>query len=91
MNYKVCILKILSWQSNFFVIDNELKNSDLRMDEEVLISKNAWQAEGSRMFLEVGKKVQVKDLINGVIIQSGNDASIALAEHIAGFLSFAGG
>ena len=39
---------------------------------------------GSRMFIEVGKKVQIKDLIQGVIVQSGNDASVALAEHIAG-------
>ncbi len=74
----------LTKMMTMYVIDNELKNNNLHMEDEILISKNAWQAPGSRMFLEVGKKVPVKDLINGVIIQSGNDASTALAEHIAG-------
>ena len=74
----------LTKMMTMYVIDNELKNNSLHLDDEILISKAAWQAPGSRMFLEVGKKVPVKDLINGVIIQSGNDASTALAEHIAG-------
>lgn len=74
----------LTKMMSMYVIDNELKNNSLHMNDEILISKAAWQAPGSRMFLEVGKKVPVKDLINGVIIQSGNDASTALAEHIAG-------
>lgn len=74
----------LTKMMTMYVVDNELKNNNLHMDDEILISKNAWLAQGSRMFLEVGKKVKVEELIKGIIIQSGNDASIALAEHIAG-------
>jgi D-alanyl-D-alanine carboxypeptidase (penicillin-binding protein 5/6) len=50
----------------------------------VTISPKAWKMPGSKMFIEVGKKVSVHDLIKGMVIQSGNDASVALAEHIAG-------
>ena len=50
----------------------------------VLVSKKAWKMPGSRMFIEVDTRVGVEDLIKGVIIQSGNDASVALAEHVAG-------
>jgi len=67
-----------------FVIFNELRSGDLSMDEPVRISEKAWRAPGSRMFIEVGNEVPVNDLLHGMIIQSGNDASIALAEHIAG-------
>jgi D-alanyl-D-alanine carboxypeptidase (penicillin-binding protein 5/6) len=74
----------LTKMMTMYVIDHELKNNNLHMNDEILISKNAWHAQGSRMFLEVGKKVPVEELIKGIIIQSGNDASIALAEHIAG-------
>ena len=74
----------LTKMMTMYVVDHELKNNNIKIDDEVLISKNAWHSEGSRMFVEVGKKVPVRDLINGIIIQSGNDSSIALAEHIAG-------
>ncbi|KAF0280845.1 D-alanyl-D-alanine carboxypeptidase [Spiribacter aquaticus] len=67
-----------------FVVFNELRSGDLTMDEPVRISEKAWRAPGSRMFIEVGNDIPVTDLIRGMIIQSGNDASIALAEHIAG-------
>jgi D-alanyl-D-alanine carboxypeptidase (penicillin-binding protein 5/6) len=67
-----------------FVVFNELRSGDLTMDEPVRISEKAWRAPGSRMFIEVGNDIPVNDLIRGMIIQSGNDASIALAEHIAG-------
>ncbi|KAF0284456.1 D-alanyl-D-alanine carboxypeptidase family protein [Spiribacter roseus] len=67
-----------------FVVFNELRSGDLAMDEPVRISEKAWRAPGSRMFIEVGNDIPVNDLIRGMIIQSGNDASIALAEHIAG-------
>jgi D-alanyl-D-alanine carboxypeptidase (penicillin-binding protein 5/6) len=66
------------------VVFTELKSGNLKMDELVRISKKAWQMPGSRMFVEVGKKVPVEDLLKGLIIQSGNDSSVALAEHIAG-------
>ncbi len=67
-----------------YVIFRELKNGHLTLDEKVTISKKAWQTPGSRMFVEVNKQVAIEDLLHGVIIQSGNDASVALAEHVAG-------
>jgi D-alanyl-D-alanine carboxypeptidase (penicillin-binding protein 5/6) len=67
-----------------YVVFHELKEGNIGLDEEVLISEKAWRTPGSRMFIEVGKKVSVEDLIKGMIIQSGNDACVALAEHIAG-------
>ncbi len=67
-----------------YTIFHELNNGHLTLDEQVTISKKAWRTPGSRMFVEVNKKVSVKDLLKGVIIQSGNDASVALAEHVGG-------
>lgn len=66
------------------VVFTELRSGHLTMDEKVLISQKAWKMPGSRMFIEVGNQVPVSDLLNGLIIQSGNDSSVALAEHIAG-------
>ncbi len=67
-----------------YVIFNELRNGHLKLDDLVTISDNAWRTEGSRMFVDVNMQVKVEDLLQGVIIQSGNDASVALAEHVAG-------
>ena len=67
-----------------YVVINELKNGNMSMEEMVTISEKAWKTPGSKMFIEVGKQVSVRDLIKGMVIQSGNDASVALAEHIAG-------
>ena len=67
-----------------YVAFHELDQGNLRLDEEVVVSEKAWRMTGSRMFIEVGTRVTVDDLIKGVIVQSGNDASVALAEHIAG-------
>ena len=67
-----------------YVVDHEIKAGRLSLNEEVTISKQAWQTTGSRMFLDVNSKVKLIDLIKGIIIQSGNDASVAVAEHIAG-------
>ena len=67
-----------------YVAFQELRNGTLKLDDKVTVSKKAWRTEGSRMFIEVGKQVKVEDLMQGIIVQSGNDASIALAEHIAG-------
>ncbi len=67
-----------------YVVYKELEAGRLTMDELVPISEKAWRMEGSKMFIEVGSKVPVKELLNGLIIQSGNDASVALAEYIAG-------
>jgi len=67
-----------------YVVFNELQSGNISLDDLVTISEKAWRTPGSRMFVEVGKKVAVKDLIQGMIIQSGNDATVALAEYIAG-------
>ncbi|MDI1230583.1 MAG: D-alanyl-D-alanine carboxypeptidase [Methylobacter sp.] len=67
-----------------YVVFREVGNGHLHFDDMVTISKKAWETPGSRMFVEVGKQVKIQDLLLGVIIQSGNDASVALAEHIAG-------
>lgn len=67
-----------------YVVYKELDESRLSMDDMVDISEKAWRMGGSRMYLEVKSSVSVHDLLKGLIIQSGNDASVALAEHIAG-------
>ncbi|MEM9383813.1 MAG: D-alanyl-D-alanine carboxypeptidase family protein [Pseudomonadota bacterium] len=67
-----------------YLVFTELRDGRLTLDEEVLVSERAWRMGGSKMFIEVGDRVRVEDLIRGVIVQSGNDASVALAEHIAG-------
>ena len=67
-----------------YVVFNALKEGQITLDSEVTISEKAWRMQGSRMFVEVGKRVRVEDLLLGVIVQSGNDASVALAEFVAG-------
>ena len=67
-----------------YVIYRELEEGRLSMDDMVTISEKAWRMGGSRMYVEVDKQVSVHDLMKGLIIQSGNDATVALAEHIAG-------
>lgn len=67
-----------------YVVINELSNGNMSMSDMVTISQKAWKMPGSKMFIEVGKQVSVENLIKGMVIQSGNDASVALAELIAG-------
>lgn len=67
-----------------YVVFKEIKNGHLKLEDKVTISQNAWKTSGSRMFVQVNDQVKVEDLLKGVIIQSGNDASVALAEHVAG-------
>ena len=67
-----------------YVVYKALAANDVHLDDQVLISEKAWRSIGSRMFVEVGNKILLEDLLLGVIIQSGNDASVALAEHVAG-------
>ena len=67
-----------------YVAAHELKDGNIHMDDVVTTSKKAWQMKGSKMFLNIGDKVTVEQLLHGIIIQSGNDASVALAEHISG-------
>ena len=61
-----------------------LKDGQISLDDQVRVSEKAWGTEGSRTFIEVGSHVSVEDLLQGMIVQSGNDASVALAEHVAG-------
>jgi len=67
-----------------YVVYKEIEAGRLSPEEEVTVSKKAWKMKGSKMFIEVGKKVTVDKLLKGIIVQSGNDATVALAEHIAG-------
>ena len=66
------------------IVFSELASGRIHLDDKVRISKKAWQTGGSRMFVRVGSEVPVKDLLQGVIVQSGNDATMALAEYIGG-------
>jgi D-alanyl-D-alanine carboxypeptidase (penicillin-binding protein 5/6) len=67
-----------------YVVFHALKEGKLNLDTEVTISERAWRAEGSRTFVDVGARVPVEVLLQGMIVQSGNDASLALAEAVAG-------
>jgi D-alanyl-D-alanine carboxypeptidase (penicillin-binding protein 5/6) len=67
-----------------YVAADQISNELIAIDDEVLVSEKAWRMEGSRMFIEAGKKVSVSDLLKGIIIQSGNDASVAIAEYVGG-------
>lgn len=67
-----------------YVVFDAIKKNRLALDQEVNISEKAWRTEGSRMFVQVNTRVSVDDLLQGVIVQSGNDATVALAEAVAG-------
>lgn len=67
-----------------YVVSHELHAGNIGLDDEVLISEKAWRMIGSRSFIKVNTKVSVEALLRGMIVQSGNDAAVALAEHIAG-------
>jgi D-alanyl-D-alanine carboxypeptidase (penicillin-binding protein 5/6) len=67
-----------------YVVFHAIAEGQITLEDEVTISEKAWRMQGSRMFIEVGNRVRVKDLLLGVIVQSGNDASVALAEYVAG-------
>ncbi|MEE8306781.1 MAG: D-alanyl-D-alanine carboxypeptidase family protein [Gammaproteobacteria bacterium] len=66
-----------------YVIFSALRAGQIELSDQVLVSEKAWRTPGSRMFIEVGKRVPVELLLQGMIVQSGNDASVALAEHVA--------
>lgn len=67
-----------------YLVEREIDEGNISPQDQVRISENAWRTGGSRMFVQEGTQVSVDDLLKGVVIQSGNDASVALAEHIAG-------
>jgi D-alanyl-D-alanine carboxypeptidase (penicillin-binding protein 5/6) len=74
----------LTKMMTIYLVSSALRLGQLQLTDQVMISQKAGTMEGSRMFLAPGTWVSVKDLIQGVIVQSGNDASVALAEHLAG-------
>jgi serine-type D-Ala-D-Ala carboxypeptidase (penicillin-binding protein 5/6) len=71
-----------------YIVYDEIKKGRIKWNDEVLISEKAWKqgidSSESRMFLNVGSRVKLEDLVHGIVIQSGNDASVAVAEHLAG-------
>ncbi len=67
-----------------YLVFDAIKNGKLKLEDMVTVSEQAWAQKGSRMFIKVGTQVKVEDLIRGVIVQSGNDAAVALAEAVAG-------
>ena len=67
-----------------YVVADQIKNDLISLDDTVLISEKAWRMGGSKMFIEVGKRVSILDLLKGIIIQSGNDAAVAIAEYVGG-------
>jgi D-alanyl-D-alanine carboxypeptidase (penicillin-binding protein 5/6) len=67
-----------------YVVFHAIADGRISLEDEVTVSEKAWRMQGSRMFIEVGNRVRVRDLLLGVIVQSGNDASVALAEYVAG-------
>lgn len=67
-----------------YVISNALHNNQLHLTDNVHVSRDAWKTAGSRMFIKEGQEVTVKDLLKGIIVDSGNDACVALAEHLGG-------
>ncbi len=67
-----------------YVVFKRLKEEFITLDDDVKISEKAWRTGGSKSFIEVGKMIKLEDLLKGMIIQSGNDASVALGEHVAG-------
>jgi serine-type D-Ala-D-Ala carboxypeptidase (penicillin-binding protein 5/6) len=67
-----------------YIVFSELKGGNLKLGDTTTISEKAWRTGGSRMFVNVGSQVRIEDLLRGMIVQSGNDATIALAEAVAG-------
>jgi len=67
-----------------YVVFKELAEGNITLEETAAVSEKAWRTGGSRMFIEPDMQVSIEDLLKGMVIQSGNDASVALAEHVAG-------
>ena len=67
-----------------YVVAAELETGRINLEDEVPISVNAWRTQGSKMFIQEGTTVTLSDLLMGVVVQSGNDASVAIAEFLAG-------
>ena len=67
-----------------YVAAKEIERGTISLDDQVAVSIKAWRMEGSRMFIQEGTEVRLEDMLRGIIVQSGNDASVALAEHVSG-------
>ena len=67
-----------------YVIADQIASGAISLDDKVLVSEKAWKTGGSKMFIEAGKRVSVRDRLSGIVIQSGNDATVAMAEYVAG-------
>jgi D-alanyl-D-alanine carboxypeptidase (penicillin-binding protein 5/6) len=74
----------MSKMMTVYMVFERLKEKSLSLDDTFVVSRKAWKRGGSKMFVGVGKSVSVADLLRGVIVQSGNDASIVIAEGLAG-------
>lgn len=70
--------------TSLYLIATALRSGQLHMEDQIVISENAWRMSGSRMFVKVGSTVPAQELINGIIVASGNDATVAMSEHLAG-------
>ncbi len=74
----------LTKMMTLYIAFNALKTGQIHLHDQVLVSEKAWRMDGSRMFIQVGTQVPVNELLQGIIVASGNDSCVALAEHIAG-------
>jgi serine-type D-Ala-D-Ala carboxypeptidase (penicillin-binding protein 5/6) len=74
----------LTKMMTLYVISNALNNGQIHLNDSVRISRDAWKIGGSRMFIKEGQQVAVEDLLKGIIVDSGNDACLAMAEHVGG-------
>ncbi|MGD9152742.1 MAG: D-alanyl-D-alanine carboxypeptidase family protein [Gammaproteobacteria bacterium] len=74
----------LTKMMTLYLISQALHNGTIKLDDQVLISKDAWRMGGSKMFVKVGHRVAVKDLLQGIIVASGNDACVAMSEFLSG-------
>ncbi|GGI76015.1 D-alanyl-D-alanine carboxypeptidase family protein [Legionella impletisoli] len=74
----------LTKMMTLYVISNALKSDQIKLEDSVRISEKAWKTGGSRMFVKEGQQVSVEDLVKGIIVDSGNDACVAMAEHLGG-------
>ncbi len=74
----------LTKMMTLYVVSNALKSGQIKLTDKVRVSKHAWKMTGSKMFLRAGQVVEISQLIKGIIVDSGNDACVAVAEYVAG-------
>ncbi len=74
----------MSKMMTVYLLFEKLKKGELKLTDQLPVSETAWRMQGSKMFVAINSKVAVEDLIRGIVIQSGNDACIVVAEAIGG-------